>query len=275
VGALDALSADADQQATGLTEQTVTDVKEEVGGTLTPQKVVADETNSLDPELQDDSVAAALPDQVLKDGTPGDGVSSAATGAEGAAKVVTSDAAEEIAEVGEQGAVDGAEEAIEAGEAGASVVDPLMLVQLATQLPQIITQIVQLIKGEPNFEEQVLSALGSIKEQISALSEQVTDGFADVDETLRRVGGKIEQDTQLLEHVAANGGQLQSDLAEITGKLDQIQATLYRIAESAREETLNTALNTDIGYGQRFGQELPLSEFAKTLGLFFTWGDES
>jgi hypothetical protein len=275
VGELDALSADADQQTTGLTEQTVTDVKEEVGGTLTPKEVLADETNTLDPELEGDSVAAALPDQVLKDGTPGDGVSSAATGAEGAAKVVASDAAEEIAGVGEEGAIDGAEEAIVAGEAGASAVDPLMLVQLATQLPQIITQIVQLIKGEPNFEQQVLSALGSIKEQISALSEQVTDGLADVDETLRGVGAKIEQDTELLEHVAANGGQLQSDLAEITGKLDQIQATLYRIAESAREETLNTALNTDIGYGQRFGAELPLPEFAKTLGLFFTWGDES
>lgn len=275
VGELDALSANADEQTTGITEQTVTDVKEEVGGTLTPQQVVADETNTVDPELEDDSVAAELPEEVLKDGTPGDGVSAAATGAEGAAKLVASDAVDETAEVGVDGAVDGAEEAIVAGEASASVVNPLMLVQLATQLPQIITQIVQLIKGEPNFEQQVLSALGSIKEQISALSEQVTDGFADVDETLRVVGTKIEQDTQLLEHVAANGAQLQSDLAEITGKLDQIQATLYRIAESAREETLNTALNTDIGYGQRFGQELPLPEFAKTLGLFFTWGDES
>jgi hypothetical protein len=275
VGELDALSAAADKQTTGITEQTVTDVKDEVGGTLTPQQVVADETNTLDPELESDSVVAELPEQILKDGTAGDGVSSAATGAEGAAKIVASDAVDETAEVGEEGLVDGAEEAIVAGEASSSLVDPLMLVQLATQLPQIITQIVQLIKGEPNFEQQVLSALGSIKEQISALSEQVTDGFADVDETLRVVGTKIEQDTQLLEHVAANGGQLQSDLAEITGKLDQIQATLYRIAESAREETLNTALNTDIGYDERFGEELPLPEFAKTLGLFFTWGDES
>ncbi len=275
VGELDALSANGDKQTTGITEQTVTDVKQEVGGTLTPQQVVTDETKTVAPELEGDSVAAELPEEVLKDGTPGDGVSSAVTGAEGAAKLVASDAVDETADVGVQGAVDGAEEAIVAGEASASVVNPLMLVQIATQLPQIITQIVQLIKGEPNFEQQVLSALGSIKEQISALSEQVTNGFADVDETLRVVGTKIEQDTQLLEHVAANGGQLQSDLAEITGKLDQIQATLYRIAESAREETLNTALNTDIGYGQRFGQELPLPEFAKTLGLFFTWGDES
>ncbi len=275
VGELDTLSAAADKQTTGITAQTVADVKGEVSGTVTPQKVVADETNTEESELESDSVEAELPEQVLADGTAGDGVSSAVTGAEGAAKLVASDAADEVAEVGVQGAVDGAEEAIVAGEAGASVVNPLMLVQLATQLPQIITQIVQLIKGEPNFEQQVLSALGSIKEQIGALSEQVTAGFADVDETLRVVGTKIEQDTQLLEHVAANGAQLQSDLAEITGKLDQIQATLYRIAESAREETLNTALNTDIGYGQRFGQELPLPEFAKTLGLFFTWGDES
>ena len=274
VGALDELSTEADQHATDITDQTVVNVKEEVAGNVTPQAVEADEKESLGAELESDSVAAELPDEVLTDGKPGDGVSAAATEAEGAVKTVASDAVEETAAVGGEGAVDGAEAAIDAGESAFSVVDPLMLVQIATQLPQIITQIVQLIKGEPSFEQQVLSALGSIKEQISALSHQVQEGFNNVDETLRGVDTKIEQDTRLLEHVAANGSQLQSDLAEITGKLDQIQATLYRIAESAREETLNTALNTYIGY-RRLGEELPLPEFAKALGVFFTWGDES
>ena len=276
-GALEKLSNEADQQATEITKQTESNVKEELCscGAITPQEVLADETKTLGPELERDSVAAELPEELLKDGTAGAGVSSAATGALGAAKIIGSDVDEEIAAAAQVGAVNGAKAAIDAGEASASLVSPLMLVQLATQLPQIITQIVQLIKGEPNFEQQVLSALTSIKEQIGALSEQVTHGLNYVDETLRGVGIKIEQDTQLLEHVAANGNQLQSDLAEITGKLDQIQATLYRIAESAREETLNTALNTYMGYGQRFGGELPLTEFAKAVGVFFTWGDES
>ena len=150
-----------------------------------------------------------------------------------------------------------------------------MLVQLVTQLPQIITEIVQLIKNEPSFEQVVLSGLQSIQKQMGALSEQVREGFSYVDGTLRGMGMKIETDTHLLESVAANGGQLQSDMAEITGKLDQIQATMYRIAESARDETLNTALNTYIGFPQRFGEELPLLEFAKAEGTFFTWGDES
>jgi len=272
---LESLSDTADQQTTAVTKQTVEDVKEELAGGLKPQQLLTDATSTLSPELESESVTAQLADQALKDGTPGEGVSSKATGALGAAKLVTSDAVEETTAAVEEGAEDGAEAAIDAGEATTSVVDPLMLVQLATQLPQIITQIVQLIKGEPNFEQQVLSALGSIKEQIGALSEQVTEGFAYVDQTLVGIGTKIDQDTQLLEHVAANGGQLQSDLAEITGKLDQIQATLYRIAEAAREESLNTALNTYVGYNQRFEKELPDLEFAKALGIFFTWGDES
>jgi hypothetical protein len=273
VGQLDTLSAQADQQATAITKQTALNVKEEVAGKVTPQAVVADE-ESLGAELQSDSADAQLAGQALRDGTPGGGVSSSATGALGAAKIVASDAVDETTAVVEEGASNGAKAAEEAGEAASSLVDPLMLVQIATQLPQIITQIVQLIKGEPSFEQQVLSALGSIKEQISALSQQVQEGFNYVDETLRGVDTKIAQDTQLLEHVAANGSQLQSDLAEITGKLDQIQATLYRIAESAREENLNTALNTYIGYG-RLGAELPVNEFAKAVGIFFTWGDES
>lgn len=275
VGELDTLSANADKQATGITQQTAFDVKGELSGQLTPQQVLSDETGSETAGLEADSVAAQLPEQVLMEGKPGAGVSAAATAADGAVKQVASEAAQETAAVGSAGAADGAEAAIEAGESAASVVDPLMLVQIATQLPQIITQVVQMIKGEPSFEQQVLSSLGSIKEQISALTQQVQEGFSYVDETLRGVDVKIEQATQLLEHVAANGSQLQSELAEITGKLDQIQATLYRIAESAREETLHTALNTYIGYDQRFGEELPLPEFAKALGVFFTWGNES
>src|SRR5262249_22693173 len=191
VGALDTLSAEADQQATDITKQTVADVKNEVAGNVTPQAVVADEKGSLGPKLESDSVAAQLPEQVLTDGKPGAGVSAAATEAEGEVKTIASEAVEETAVVGSEGAVDGAEVAIDAGEAAFSVVDPLMLVQIATQLPQIITQIVQLIKGEPSFEQQVLSALGSIKEQISALSLQVQEGFNYVDETLRGVDTKI------------------------------------------------------------------------------------
>lgn len=274
-GDLENLSDKAGEDTTEVTKQAVSDVKGELAGSLKPEQLVADAKNTLSPELERDVATAQFADQALKDGTPGAGVSSKATGALGAAKIVASEAVEETSVAVEDGAVDGAEAAIEAGEATASVVDPLMLVQIASQLPQIITQIVQLIKGEPNFEQQVLSSLDSIKEQIGALSEQVTQGFVFTDQILAGIGTKIDQDTQLLEHVAANGSQLQSDLAEITGKLDQIQATLYRIAESAREESLNTALNTYIGYNQRFGEELPGSEFAKALGIFFTWGDQS
>jgi len=62
-------------------------------------------------------VTAQLADQALKDGTPGEGVSSKATGALGAAKLVTSDAVEETTAAVEEGAEDGAEAAIDAGEA--------------------------------------------------------------------------------------------------------------------------------------------------------------
>jgi len=273
---LQSVSREADQQTTAVTQKTVADVKGEVASpqTVPPAKVESDAQATLGTGLASDAVASELPEEVLADAQPGNGVSAAATAAEGSVERIASQAAEETAQASAEGALDGAEVAVEAGETAFSTVDPLMLIQLATQLPQIITQIVQLIKGEPSFEQQVLSALGSIKEQLSALSRQVQEGFNYVDETLHGVDSKIEQDTQLLEHVAANGSQLQSELAEITGKLDQIQATLYRIAESAREETLNTALNTYLGY-PRLGEELPLVEFAKARATFFTWGAES
>jgi hypothetical protein len=284
VASIEKLDANANTQNAAVTTGALADVRSEIGGTLTPAAVQNDVTHNLNPRLMNNTAAAQLPDEIFMEGNPGAGVSRAATAAAGEAEVIATDAAEQTAavtsevaaEVGAEAAAEvGADVAVDLGESAASFVDPAMLLQLATQLPQIITEIVQLIKNEPSFEQEVLSALGSIKEQLSAVSEQVRDGFNHVDETLRGIGTKIEDDTQLLEHVAANGAQLQTDLAEITGKLDQIQATMYRIAESSREETLNTALNTYIGFRQRFGEELPLLEFAKASGTFFTWGDQS
>lgn len=158
-------------------------------------------------------------------------------------------------------------------DVGASALDPLLIANLASQAPQLITTMIDLISGTPSFEELVLQQLAAIEKQIHELSEQVREGLTQVDSYLRGIDTTLKEDSLLLEHMSEHIGQLSEEMGQVEDKLDQIQADIYRIAATQREENLEAALNTDLGYSTRTGgAELPQYEFEQAAGLFYTWG---
>ncbi len=156
---------------------------------------------------------------------------------------------------------------------GASALDPLLIANLASQAPQLITTMIDLLSGTPSFEELVLQQLAAIQKQIHELSEQVREGLTQVDSYLRGIDTTLKEDSLLLEHMGEHIGQLSEEMGQVEDKLDQIQADIYRIAATQREENLQAALNTDLGYSTRTGgDELPQYQFEQAAGLFYTWG---
>lgn len=218
------------------------------------EKLRADDQQLVDESSESNFVTSGLED--WGDAVPAVEETSVATAEAGA---------EEIATIGIDTAVD----------VGASAVDPLMLAQLAFQGPQVISSLINLFTGAPSFEELVLEQLKAIEKQIRSLTEITEINFGRVDASLRGIDTTLNHDTTLLEHANENLNELSNDISSVQDKLDQIQADIFRIASTQREETFQAALNTDIGYTtQTEGAELPLYQYKQASGLFYTWGSQ-
>ncbi len=181
------------------------------------------------------------------------------------AEKVGDDAADETAKITADAATDVAEDAI----------DPLMISQILVQGPQIIFSIIEMIEGAgPSSEEIMFEQIQSIKEMIAEVSKQIQSGFADVEVHLKELYGKIETDTELLKEANLNIARIRNELGQVQDGLDTLQADMYQIAATQRQETFQAALTTDIGYTSRApaGQTLPVYQFEQGVGLFYTWG---
>ena len=79
---------------------------------------------------------------------------------------------------------------------------------------------------------------------IENLSKQVATGLAQVDAHLAAANLALEEDTLLLKDIGSHIGKIENDVAHIEEKLNQLQADLFEIAKTQREESLVTDLNT-------------------------------
>ncbi len=157
------------------------------------------------------------------------------------------------------------------GTLASSLVNPASLISLATVGVSVVTMML----GIPSFEELVLKELQEIKELIHKLSLQVSADFTRTDAILDQVKGEIEEVTALLEHVNAHVDALSNGIARLEERLNGLQANLFEIAKTQREEALQADLATDIGYSQRSPGHQPMSveQFEGAAGVFLTWGD--
>ena len=146
-------------------------------------------------------------------------------------------------------------------------------VNLAVNGPQAIIDIVNLIAGVPSAEELTRKQLENIETMLQEISKQIAAGFEEVDETLAGIGRTLREDTTLLQNINANVQRLGVDMSHLQNALDRMQSNLFEVAEAQREEGLQEALNTDIGYQNRTPehQPLPLYNFQQAVGFFYTW----
>jgi hypothetical protein len=206
--------------------------------------------------LKNDAQAQDFSASALKDSRLPAGVSSAAGAADDGtrtAAAISTDAATDVA---------------------TDAIDPLMITQLLTQGPQIILTLINLVEGTPTSEEVILEQIKGVREMITALSKQVQSGFTSVESNLKQLDEKLEYSVELLKEANLNIGRIRDELGQVEDGLDTIQADLYTIAATQRQEIFQTTLNTDIGYSTRTpgGQTLPLYQFEQGIGLFYTWG---
>jgi hypothetical protein len=228
-----------------------------------------------DAKLQDETQQATLDEGIYDEMPPASGLPAPASLA--TTQEVSDIGVEETSEIAEE-AEEEVSEDVERSVGGVAdlaegLMDPVMLTMLASQGPQIITSVVNMISGTPSFEELVLQQLAAIQKQIHELSKQVEEGFTEVDSSLREVDTTLKQDAVLLEHTSRNVEQLSSNMSELQDKLDQVDADVFRVASTQREEVFQEALNTDLGYSEQTeGAQLPLFQFVQAAGLFYTWG---
>lgn len=149
-----------------------------------------------------------------------------------------------------------------------------LLLNLAIQGPQLLLNLATLIKEEEQAEAIITKQLANIEEMIAHMTEDVEESFASVDSTLSGIVKAVDKDTELLNALSESDVELSSDMAQVEASLDQLEANMFEIAASQRQEAFQAALNTDIGYRTRSPEEepLPASEFEHAAALFLTWG---
>jgi YVTN family beta-propeller protein len=176
-------------------------------------------------------------------------------------------AAEEAAKDAERGAAEGAEVA----EDAVKLADPYMAATLISQGPEIIMNLINLIEGGG---EPVMEMLEQIKEMIEELTKTVEAGFEGVNARLESLTQTLAEDTALLNDANAHIGVLANDMAQLQEKINGLQADVFEIAKTQREETLVSDLDADIGYSERApGEEpIPVPQFEQAAGAFYAWG---
>jgi len=154
------------------------------------------------------------------------------------------------------------------------LIDPVTAVMLATELPGLVMDIINLINGTPSAEEIEQKQLEDIQKMIQGLSVQVEAGFTEMSQRIEGVAKTLEVDTELLTNAGANIDRIRQEMGGLQNKLDEVEANLFDIARTQRNEGFEEALNTDLGYSSRSpgGEALPPYNFQQAAGLFYTWG---
>jgi hypothetical protein len=163
----------------------------------------------------------------------------------------------------------------ESADLAVTEIDPGMALQLMTQGPQQIMSLVTSLSGVPSPEEVILEQLQVIEKQIKGLSEQVASGLGTVNAELAEVNETLARDTHLLVETSVNVEAIRNDMGQLQDQLDAIQADLFEIASTQRNETLENDVATAIGYSTRAPGGAPMSvdQFEQSAGTFYDWGD--
>jgi hypothetical protein len=193
------------------------------------------------------------------------------SGEESVAEVGTMDVAdvavEDVANVAVEDAVD---DAVDSSLTG---IDPLMIMQLVSQAPTDIMSLINALSGTPSPDAIIIQQLQVIEKMITGLSTQISSGFASVDAGLQQIDTTLETDTKLLTEANANLDAIREDMTQVQYQLDAIEADLFEIAKTQRDETLEETVSTDIGYSTRApgGAAMPVALFEQAAGTFYDW----
>jgi len=238
-----------------LTGTAADDVRSFAGNQITPQQLTSD-LNTAQSDLGDRSAAAAFDTFV----TEQSGIESSA---ETAGEDLGAIAEEEVADV-----------AVDAGvDLAAAEIDPAMLMNLATQGPQMLTTLINALSGTPSPDQVIIEMLQQIEKQITDLTINVNNGFAAVDAGIVNIDTQLQNISSQLTQTNQGVGEARQTLAQLAGQLDKIEFDLWNIASTQRNEQLLNDVSTDLGYSVRApgNAQLPFDQFNEGAATFFNW----
>lgn len=159
--------------------------------------------------------------------------------------------------------------ASEAVSSLASLADPVLAVQLLSNAPAVITQIVNLLDDEPSPEAQILEQLKHIEEMIKELSNQVSAGLAGVDERLAVLNQELRVVATNVETIEKQASELGKADVEIGEKIDRLESAVFTSAATSESSTFNEELLNNLRYGERHpGAHLEKESFNHAEGAF-------
>ncbi len=134
----------------------------------------------------------------------------------------------------------------------------------------------------PTPEEMILDQLGKLQEQVGLMHQQMHERFDRIEEYLDAIYGGINA---IFDLVNTRFNQMQVDVNALIRDADQIQEELARqelylgrLAQSVHKgiqdgfrHDFNAAFNSALGYKDRNGVNMSLSQFNEWEGEFYTW----
>ncbi len=130
----------------------------------------------------------------------------------------------------------------------------------------------------PSGDDLVMTQLDNISQQMADFQNHVTGQFTQVFESLSRVSAQLDDISQKLdravidiEQARVQIGQLYDGLSRLQGSMDAVQNNILEALRNGTNSQLRQTINSALGYKERNGSELPLSEFNSAAAYLHTF----
>lgn len=130
----------------------------------------------------------------------------------------------------------------------------------------------------PSGEDLVATQLDNISQQMADFQNYVTGQFTGVFESLSRVSAQLDDIGQKLdravidiEQARVQIGQLYDGLSRLQGSLDAVQNNILEALRNGTNAELRQTINAALGYEERNGSVLPLSQFNNAAAYLHTF----
>ncbi len=130
----------------------------------------------------------------------------------------------------------------------------------------------------PSADQQIRDAITDVQNQMEQFRVEMVDRFNRIDATLLATYDAVNQGfeavTLQLQGIDQSLSEVQQDLALANSNLARFEQNLYGILNDGFNIFFRTDMNTAIGYRQRFGFDMPPSDFARFEGNFWSYATD-
>jgi hypothetical protein len=144
-------------------------------------------------------------------------------------------------------------------------------VVLAGNLVGAAMQIASLFQNNPSPDQIILEQIAQLRQQIAQLQTIMIERFDRIDRQLQEISGSLDSALRQLTVIGTDLVQVQTQIFSLQSQVSRLELEIHDWLRNSDRIPLLTGINTALGYEQRNGRRMSLSEFLNYEGLFHTW----